>query len=131
MIDGDKNHVNKLKNRFLVLNGYEVEGEYDHVFNEAYQVAYSLRVLIRSVASFHILLLPNLVSSNIPGFTVELGGKTLPYQDGSELITAMEKISSLRRQRANSEDEEEVPEDLPSESKAGGNKKRKHKRSRK
>lgn len=70
--------------------------------------------------------------SNIPGFTVELGGKALPYQDGSELITAMEKISSLRRQRVNSiEEEEEAAEDLPNESKAGGNKKRKHKRSRK
>jgi prophage maintenance system killer protein len=47
MIDGDKTHVNNLKNRFLTLNGYEVGGEYDHLFNEAYQVAYSLRVIIR------------------------------------------------------------------------------------
>jgi hypothetical protein len=64
MVTGDINHTNRLRQRFLELNGYEDPVESSHVFNEAYQTAYSLRVILRLICSLCSpdLLLPLAIS---------------------------------------------------------------------
>lgn len=47
MITGNINETNKLKQRFLELNGFTNFVESSHYFNETYQSLYALRVIIR------------------------------------------------------------------------------------
>jgi hypothetical protein len=50
MVTGDINHTNRLKQKFLELNGYADPVESSHKFNEVYQAAYSLRVILRFIS---------------------------------------------------------------------------------
>lgn len=77
--------------------------------------------------------------SNIPGIVVEIGGKTLPIEDPSELIAAIDSISYLHSIQLDSDDENDNDdEDNNNNNNSNNNhqnttkvsKKKKHKRSK-
>jgi hypothetical protein len=68
-------------NRFLEINGYKgYIPEERHIFNEAYNIAYAIKILI----------------SNTPGMNVSMGGMEVPFATdvhvGKLLIKMHEKI---------------------------------------
>jgi hypothetical protein len=62
---------------------------------------------------------------------VGVNGVSLPCDDAEELVEALEKISTLRRQRAQSVEKEEDDDREQQQEEVSSQKKRKHKRSRK
>lgn len=87
------------------------------------------------------MLLIELYFSNIPGVVVEIAGKTLPIEDPTELIEAVDSVSYLHSRKLDSDDDEDDEDNNNNHNNNNNsnngdqpigkaNKKRKHKRSK-